>query len=1003
MLKSKTAIKNRITYSEKQLKGDNYIRLIFLIILSVILFFPPFVRGLFFEKEQFVVEAFTFGIFILFWIYKFIKKDRGFIKTPIEMVSFGLMVLYLISIIYAISTRDSISEWLKYCMYFSIFFMLSELLITFKLRRAYLWFVSGVAVLLCLTGIDGAAGGAVTTGINKALISMGAQNNLFFEVFMGGRIYSSLQYPNALASYVMAAFIIVVGLGATYSNRWIKSLSGAIAGLLFLTFILTFSRGAYILVPIAVIVLLIILPRGGRIRMLSFGLIPMIISVPFSLALSKYMGEKTEEGIKVWLLTIGCMAVSGLITYGYTYISGVLERISWKVYAVILAGITILVFIGTAVAFNTDSSLVLEHTDNEADSYKAITRKFSLEQGKDYTLQINIDAGSPKDNPYTYQISIDSRNIKDILSNVQKQLTILSEKDTSGVSVKNLDFTVPIDSEEVIVTFINYYQGTKVIFNNAVIIDKANKDIVKKLKLNYKYIPESIAQRFENLGSDASNIQRQIYYKDAMEIIKDRWLLGGGGKAWEKLYFSYQSFGYSSTQAHNYFLQVAVETGAVGIILLLLLIASIVYMYYRGYYEGSLEERVLQAALLAAILSMLAHSAMDFDLSLSAVYLLLWQLLAVYNSRCRKEQPDTDKIKNPFLKTCNKVSARIYALKVQPVIVIIILIVIVYFPISYRSALSHAESYDRYGRANNAELAITNLKKATEQDPLNGVYNLKYLSYLLAKKNATQGEMDKVVALTKKVEKASSYDVNLATSYATSLLKAGNIEKGMKYMDHAIGLRPHYPVQWKAMINACYQIAIFYLSAGDINRAFIYADKGFMAMEEARQKNEESMAPFSPDTEMMNNLEKLKYIRDNAKNDKMLDVNAILFYNIPSMDINIDGVPDQWTIDNPSKTKLESSEKGMSVVGEGFIQSRQLNFAAGKKYKIEVKVQTADKTGNIPFIIAGVMSENGFLEYSDGKFSGTLDLSGSASAMSGALRLELPSGCIVEEVLVGEV
>jgi tetratricopeptide (TPR) repeat protein len=358
----------------------------------------------------------------------------------------------------------------------------------------------------------------------------------------------------------------------------------------------------------------------------------------------------------------------------------------------------------------------------------------------------------------------------------------------------------------------------------------------------------------------------------------------------------------------------------------------------------------------------------------------------------------------PLVKSSMKLTEIIYAIKIHPLLVIITLSIIIYFPITYRSALSHAEDYDRYGRTNNAELAISNIKKATEQDPLNGMYNLKYLSYLLTKRNATQGEMDNVVDLTKKVEKASAYDVNLATSYAAALLTAGNINKGMEYIDHGIELRPHYQVQWKTKINACYQIAILYLSAGDINKAFTYADKGIVAMEEARKINEESVVPFSLDAELMVNLEKLKYILDNAKNDKKLDVNAILFYNISRMDVNADGVPDQWVIDNPVQNKLESSENGMSLIGEGgFIQSRPLNFEAGKKYRVEVKVQNADKTIKIPFIIAAIMSENGFLEYSDGKFSGTLDLSGSASAISGALRLELQGDCVVEEVLVEEV
>ena len=110
------------------------LRLILFIAVMIIVFYPPFFRGLYFEDELFPAEIFTFITLIVFWIYKFIKKDRLFLETPIEYASFGFVIIYLITIIGAVGVRLALSEWLKYCMYFAIFFMLSELAATFKYK-----------------------------------------------------------------------------------------------------------------------------------------------------------------------------------------------------------------------------------------------------------------------------------------------------------------------------------------------------------------------------------------------------------------------------------------------------------------------------------------------------------------------------------------------------------------------------------------------------------------------------------------------------------------------------------------------------------------------------------------------------------------------------------------------------------------------------------------------------------------------------------------------------
>ena len=51
--------------------------------------------------------------------------------------------------------------------------------------------------------------------------------------------------------------------------------------------------------------------------------------------------------------------------------------------------------------------------------------------------------------------------------------------------------------------------------------------------------------------------------------------------AWNYLYRQYQSYNYASSQAHNYPLQLGIETGILGIIILLGLVIVLIVAYYK--------------------------------------------------------------------------------------------------------------------------------------------------------------------------------------------------------------------------------------------------------------------------------------------------------------------------------------------------------------------------------------------------------------------------------------
>src|SRR5690606_30831287 len=95
---------------------------------------------------------------------------------------------------------------------------------------------------------------------------------------------------------------------------------------------------------------------------------------------------------------------------------------------------------------------------------------------------------------------------------------------------------------------------------------------------------ENIYSRLQNISLNEHSSQARIaFYKDAFKVIKDYPILGTGGGGWLTLYQMYQSYLYWTTQAHNYFLQMWIEVGTVGLGLFIASILVLVYKLFKLY------------------------------------------------------------------------------------------------------------------------------------------------------------------------------------------------------------------------------------------------------------------------------------------------------------------------------------------------------------------------------------------------------------------------------------
>jgi len=1006
--------KTMVSKSSKKNIGDmrylDIFKKLLLAALLFVMFYTPYLRGLYFESEQIVTEIVVLSIFILFWIYKWLKKDRTFLKTPVEYAAIGLVIAYFLTVFTAVSQRLAVREFLKYAMYFMVFLMLSDLITSEKEKRYLLWTIVASAFGVCVIGIDGAAGSKIVNLLNSIFSALHT-NISFFGLFVDGRIHSTMQYPNAFASYLLAVFFISVSLMMT-SKKWVRGTASAISFVLLTTFVFTISRGAYILLVLAIPFFLLLLPKGSKVRGLYCLLTIGIITGAFSVVLAKFITQTSGNKGIIWPLIIIGGVISFFIRFTDDFAIKCINKINLKAAIICSAVLVVIAAVASAYMFSASVPLQLEHSIDEKDVTKGKTSIVRLESNKKYKLVFKVDAKSEKQNPFVYKVLVQTRSKTGITSGSEQVLVNKQYDATNGLEEKEIEFTVPEDKEMVNISFQSYYGGTKVLIDDAKIYDPQSGKEVKKLVLKYKYsFVESIVSRFSNLTADISYNSRIIFIKDGFKIFKDWWLIGAGGGAWRLLNFKYQSFLYWSTEPHNYPLQVLVETGLIGILFLVLLFISIVFTFVRLYKKVEIErdnEHIYSVAIFTAIIFLFAHSVMDFDFSLSSIFLLVWQLVAILNSEVRHHElseeyslNDKQKLKKKDNKLLNSNMKTLFyrGINCYPLIMIIISVAILFWPVKFLRGQAYANEAFESFKENDLDKALLLMEKAAKADNLNTEYvtgytpitskpdvKIGYLDLLMSRaemvsktsESSDNGEdrltlsnyVSKAKELIKKVEKQANYDSNLALNLGVFYLRTTEKEKGIEYINKSVELKPLVPAQWQYKANVLYSIAMNYYKEGDSQNGLAYIDKTLAIIDEAKKVNEHNLSPFVFTLETQKYLEKAYSIKKGN-----LDTSDIVFQSVFEMDVNNNNIADQWGFSHNTIVGSYLGEGIFSVKNQDqsfqpYISTRALEFEPNTVYRIEVKLANKEEVEAIPFLISGVTSKIGQLTLNGDIYSG---------------------------------
>jgi len=922
--------------------------------------------------------------------------------------------------------------------------MLSQLADTQKAKLLILWTIVLSAAGTSIIGLDSAFGGNLVKFLNTLFKSLGAQGDIFFGLFVDNRIHSTLQYPNAMASYVMAVFFVTVGLLMAAKKIWQKAAAGGLAFILILTFMLTRSRGAQLLFPVAVIIFMLAVQRGNRVKAASQVMLLCIPAVVIFLIISPYLSADVFS-FKAFMISIFGILTTALIGVIAGYIGDILQKINWKVYIGILSASVLLTAI--AVVYVTNSFMPVELSRHITEENKIVTfsRDIALKPDKEYILSYEAEAGMEKEQPYAYFVRIFSKNDHNNLFGGSTQLLRENIADINTAELNAIHFTTLEDTKLINISFSVNYAGTGVTVDNAKILDAETGKTVKKIPLQYKYNLDSIISRFLNITQQGSLILRTIFYKDGLKIFGSRWLLGSGGGAWNYLYRQYQSYNYASSQAHNFPLQLGIETGIIGISVLLCLIISVTFVYIRYYKKNRVElkdsigeekeSNILNSAIITAIAALLMHSVIDFDFSEAAMLLLFWQLIAIFNNETGKRLTFKEMLLFDFRKVTavKKQIGNTESLERAGVAIGIVLTGIAFvLTMNFYTASLHARKAYDYIRENNIEESIGSIKKSIAADPFNELYvtgygpvptrpDIKtgYADLLFMKndwlrareqkgenitekeKNLLQKEFSELYSLIIKNEKKAQNNINFSSNLAGYFFKTGQIDKGLEFLDNSINLFPFEPSLWHSKVDIYYQLVGKHFNNEEYGHAEKYLDMGLNVINEAVRINKRNINPFLFNNDTVELLGKMQFMKDNWGQDNLKHINDIIHYTIPNLDINTDNVPDQWGSNDFNLVNVSIINDLMNVktADSGFIYTRDLlNIEKESKYVIEVKVDKPIHT--ISYQVIGIFKEAVPFIEKNNHYISEFQVESLPNEKGNQLRIFLESNCNIQNIIV---
>ncbi|AOT70141.1 O-antigen ligase family protein [Geosporobacter ferrireducens] len=903
------------------IKEKSKIELIVLL-LSILIFSLPFFKGLFFTREILITHIVSFTLSILYLANKTLKREKISFDNGVDYIGLFFIIVYLLPIVFGkwANLRDAIGITLRYVNCFIIYLMVKDYVRDEKCKDWVLNVLIASGVTTAGIGILGAAGYVQLQ-----------------DVVLSNRMASTFQYPNTLAAFMMTLLFITLGKLYSTDKLWQKIVYAVSGFIMLFVFVFTYSRGAWLLLPIFVLLYMLALAKEKKVQTILYfivALIPIILLLqPITKNLLEADGNKSQ-GLLYTFLAIG------IFTGPYILIDKMFTRIKETQYKYIYISLTSLMLgvVGLLLlAFNATEPLTFDNyglTENRTNQIQRVVH--TVQPDEEYLLKLNLEAATENERQWPWRVRVMSIGATGEAQMIAEQLGEIEQ-----ASEIEIPFQTLAETKKLQIYLTNTYSDTKVTFNAVELINIADESI-KNINLHYKYIPESFITRLNNINmQDNSSSARLTFYKDGFSMFKDHMVLGAGGGAWKGLYRQYQSEIYDSTEAHNYFIQTMVEVGSLGIILLFLMIGCIVVTGFKAVKEKDTRN----ISMTIAILSLLAHSVLDFNFSYLSILILLWVFLGML----------------PQIDLPHQIKREGFARKIHPLLLVAVVIPIIFFTGFLYIGNASAREAAAYFKSGHSQEGVVAFDRAVKADPFDATYRIDMAQILrnISQQNQNQQLLLEAEEHLKKAIQYAPYNDLILSQAALHYLNVGQFDEALPYADKVIEVAPAVANSYEIKTEIYNAVARYYLENNNKKQALETYSSILEVVNEIRIANNKTQNKKLILTDKtIDQLNVARYHVD-EKDREIQDINKIFYF---ALDTDENGLTDNWKVYNYKDANIitEVADDGIKIsntgAGTGFIYSTNFELKPSTKYKMELKLNS---TIDEDFAVIKVISRNG--------------------------------------------
>ena len=495
------------------------------------------------------------------------------------------VVMCGISTLYAIAGKFALQSFLRLAVGYCVFL----LFIAFARDgedqgRGWATLLAGASALAGLVSIDMLSTHLISGPVQSFLGLFTRSYAGIASVSVNTRMTSIYLNPNVFAGVSGMGVMLSLGLANTAKRTGERRFQLCCLFLNALSFVLVFSMGGSTMISLGFLAFLLLeaKQRRGPLLVLMVETFVLVLAATFPIFLTSFGEWNGFQPVPLLCAAGGALLLCLADRFIGSKLADVLAG-RGKLVLGLLLGVLAAVGVYVAVALNVTGGVTLK-----AD--QSFIRAAYLAPGE-YTLEVEANQ--------TSRLRVYCETLEDAMRGTRHNLY-------DGDS-ENVAFTVPEDSQ---VVFFQFLPDTEVRVESANYRGAAGQG---SLKLKYLLLPGFVANRIQGVFANHNAIQRTVYFRDGMKLFQRSPVFGLGMGAFENAVCSVQNYFYETKYAHHHYIQMLVETGAVGLVLFLAVLglSGAAVLKSRRREDAS----PLTAALGGALVFMAGHAVVEMTFS----------------------------------------------------------------------------------------------------------------------------------------------------------------------------------------------------------------------------------------------------------------------------------------------------------------------------------------------------------------------------------------------------